>query len=116
MKSYPTKVLLSISTGHLLCDFGDMHECIEFLAGEPVFTHQLAHRPFYEQLRKAVIVQHPDLDVNADHVTTGNWEKFRDECVAKVGLYRDIIPMGAMMDSKEESFTEPLKGKKVIII
>src|SRR5678815_2605033 len=61
-KSYPTEVLLSISTGRLLCDFSDMHECIEFLTGEPVFTHQLAFKPFVEHLKVSVLGQHPILD------------------------------------------------------
>jgi hypothetical protein len=59
---FKTEVVLSILTGRLLCDFSEMHECIEFLAGEPVFTHQLANRDFVDELASAVRFQLPALD------------------------------------------------------
>ncbi len=115
MKTYPIEVLLSISTGVLLCPFGDMHECVEYLAGQPVFTHQLAFKPFVDQLKAAVVTQYPDLAVNSDHVTPENWQQFRADCIAKLGHSRDIIPMVALTaDTIGDSFTEPLEGKKVI--
>lgn len=40
-REFRTDVLLSIISGTFLCKFSDMHECMEYLAGGPVWTHQL---------------------------------------------------------------------------
>lgn len=40
-KRYSVEVLISIISGRLVCDFGDMHECLERLAGGSLWTHQL---------------------------------------------------------------------------
>ncbi len=113
-KTYPTEVLLSISTGILMCQFNDMHECIEYLCGGPVFTHQLAHRPFYDQLVAAVTTQHPDFEVSPAGINESNWKAFRDQQIARLGTSRELIPMAELMTARGDSFTEPLKGKQVI--
>jgi hypothetical protein len=86
VKTYPTEVLLSITTGILLCGFDEMHECCEFLVGYPTWTHQFAHRPFVEQLKAAVLRQHPQLS-NADAKGVGkdNWLDFKDRMIAEFG-------------------------------
>ena len=116
MRSYPTPVLLSITTGRLLCDFGDMQECAEFLCDSPVFTHQFAHKPFVDQLKAAVLAQYPQLNVNADGVTPDNWQAWLADQSAVLGQSFEIVPMAAIMDTIQAAFTEPLKGKPVIVL
>jgi hypothetical protein len=132
-RDFPTEVVLSILTGRLLCDFADMHECIEFLAGEPVFTHQLAFKPFVDECADAVRFQCPALDVpeitvfaigelllmiegkrapEVDNLILG-WlsKRIWPAC----GRTVTIVSM-PNMKAAADSFIKPLEGKPVIII
>lgn len=40
-REFKTDAILSVMQDKLLCDFRDVHECIEHMAGGPVWTHQL---------------------------------------------------------------------------
>lgn len=121
-KEFPTEVVLSITTGVLLCEFGAMHECCEFLCGGPVWTHQFAHRPFIEKLRSAVWMQHPQIavGVNAKGVGPDNWEHFRDAMIADFGKTLSLVPASEVKgfeisaEDRHQSFAEPLSGKEVI--
>lgn len=63
MKSFPTDVVLSLTTGILLKvgGFSEMHELIEYVAGHPVWTHELIDKPFVARLCEAVYAEHPAL-------------------------------------------------------
>lgn len=116
MKSWPTAVVLSLYTGRLLCEFGDMHAFAEYLVGTPVWTHQFAHRPFVDEMKAALERQQPSLRaVRVDDVTTDNWQACRDREVARLGPTLMITPMGET-EHYRDGFTEPLKGKRVIAV
>lgn len=40
-KTVPIEQIISITQPRLVCDFADLHEFVEYLAGGPVWTHQL---------------------------------------------------------------------------
>lgn len=144
-RQFPTEVVLSISTGRLLCEFDAMHECVEFLAGGSVFTHQFASKAFAEHLKVSVIGQQPR--VNAPEVQTAVTEliallKIQKDNVNRItsapvsknavntlirdwltksiyplmGEQLELVTVGVSGDLARESFTEPLKGKKVIFV
>lgn len=114
-RSFPTEVLLSITTGCLLSEFGAMHECCEFLAGQPIWTHQFAYRPFLDELKAAVLAQHPELKtVDASGVTPDNFREFSATQIQRFGAALDLIPMSALITRAHDAMTEPLRGKKVI--
>lgn len=116
MKSYPTEVVLSLSTGVLLCDFSKMHELTEYLCGGPVFTHQFAFKPFNEELQESLFTQHPQLRaVDSSKVDKSNWQSFRDGMIVKLGPSLSISPMSEWKTANA-SFTEPLRGKSVIAV
>jgi len=110
-----------------------MHECIEFLVGGPVFTHQLAHRPFYEELQNAVNSQVPSFsDPEIAVLTIGKLLLMLESCEKKdvdnlllgwlssevypiCGETVSLVPM-AECRTLAASFTEPLKGKDVLFI
>lgn len=85
-REFPTAVVLSIVTGRLVCEFDKVHEAIEWMAGEPTWTHQL---PRVAREAAAVILErHPDLAAAVDdagQVTTGDDEPMSDGWIA---LYR----------------------------
>ena len=45
--------IISAYTGVLCCKFSDMHEYIESIMGEPVFTHQLGNKEYAETVKQA---------------------------------------------------------------
>lgn len=61
-RRFPVEVVLSVSSGVLLCDFSLMHEFIEFIAGHPVWTHELADKSFADRLAADCIAQYPKLE------------------------------------------------------
>lgn len=40
-QTFPLGTILTVTTGRLLCDMDDLYKILEFMAGEPVWTHQL---------------------------------------------------------------------------
>ena len=56
-KDFPIEVVLSLTTGRLLCNFGDLQDLIEHVAGHSVWTHELIN-PTYPKL---ALAQHPQL-------------------------------------------------------
>jgi hypothetical protein len=55
-KTFSTRVLLSVHTGCGIPDvtFSDLHEAVEHLIGEPVWTHQLALPSVWESARAEI--------------------------------------------------------------
>ena len=113
---FPTPVLLSITTGVLMCEsFGLMHEAAEFIMGHPIWTHHFANEDLNQKLRDAVLKQHPDLtsdladDVNSENV----WEKV-GALVEKLGATRDVI--GGNFESELGMLDGIPKDKEVVVV
>lgn len=82
-KTFDAAVLGSITSGTLLVrDFGKVHEAIEWLAGHPVWTHELP--AVSRKLSPALLVRFPDLPTSE---TVGDFR----ECAVKL---RDTYPLG----------------------
>jgi len=127
VKQYSLGVLLSITTRRLLCEFSDMHECCEFLSGGPIWTHQFAFLPFVDELKRAVLKQHPTLEAPALYralkelvlsLEDKNQEDVRNLIRAWLKsqgtIYGDMLPLVPMSEAPHNfssAFTEPLKGK-----
>lgn len=85
-KGFRTDVILSVVHGRMLApDFGMVHECIEYMAGGPVWTHQIPSwfKANKEKLREAF----PDLegfDVNGvDSDTHASWAAEREHILSE---------------------------------
>jgi hypothetical protein len=70
IKTFSAAVLLSTATGLSLpsVPFSSLHEAIEHLLGEPVWTHQFTSPELWARAREALIAQHPafaNVDGNA---------------------------------------------------
>ncbi len=46
------QVIISAYTGILMCDFQYVHEYIEQKLGRPVFTHELAEKSVWEEIKE----------------------------------------------------------------
>lgn len=88
--------LLSLSTGRLVAPggFGDVHRLVEFLAGGPVWTHQIPAAT--DALLPGLIGQHPWLTgITApesfdDEAYVWRW---LDEQIAEHGEHHDVTPI-----------------------
>lgn len=63
-KDFPTLVVASTLTGVALCHMrgiGPMHECIEWLFGGPVWTHEIVHGPTQDVYVEEGYRQFPDM-------------------------------------------------------
>jgi hypothetical protein len=86
-KSFDIRVLGSITSGILLLDgFGHVHEAIEWLAGHPVWTHELPDTS--RAIAAKLIEQFPDLPAAEGDV--GEYQ----ECTARLlAKYPDKISL-----------------------
>ncbi len=62
-RDFPIDVVLSALTLQMLCPkFSDLHDCIEFVVGHAVWTHELADRALAAKLAALIVAQHPALE------------------------------------------------------
>jgi hypothetical protein len=97
VRTFRTEVVLTITTGKLLCEFADMHECCEYLANSPIFTHQFANRPLMDAITNGILAQHPQLkDVDVSGIIAGDFagiETFLGEQRVKFGGVLNLHPI-----------------------
>lgn len=114
MRKFNIRALVSVTTGRLLCPFDEMQGLIRYIVGRDVYSHQIGYKLFMDEVRLAVLAQHPQLaDIDAASIDLDNWETVGDSCASKYGASLALKPMG---DSKcrDDAMTIPLKGKHVI--
>jgi len=91
-KYWDTVCVLSITTGRLLTSFSNMHECIEWVAGHSVWTHELADKQLFSSLRKTIYGQHPQLtEVDSSNINRDNWEEFAKKVEKKFGNRLSLV-------------------------
>lgn len=86
-RAFNIGAVVSLTSGRLLVPFKDMHEVIEFVAGRPVWTHELAG-PLVEELQGIVMKQHPwlsEADAVAKAATINDWESAK-ACVSALAM------------------------------
>lgn len=84
-RDFPTAVIASLSTGVLLCDFGEIHEAAEYLMGHPVWTHHFANKELWQKMQRAVIEQCPGIPTELPDVDKDNYLAKLAEIEAKIG-------------------------------
>ena len=110
MRSFPTDIVLSLTTGILLKKggFGEMQELCEHIAGHPIWTHQLADKKLVERLVDAVHQQHPQLkDVEKWDAEGKDLYTYLNEYVARqVAKFGESLSIAsASFESMEDPFT-----------
>ena len=84
-KAFSTAALASLTSGLLLCKFGEMHEAAEYLMGHPIWSHEFASKPLWELMKAKLLEQHPGLPCDADGVNGDNWQEFLAAACASLG-------------------------------
>ena len=102
-REFPLGVVLSITTGKLLCQIGDVYDILNFLTGDNLFTHQLPRA--MRECRPSILAAHPRLaDVDAGMVNETNWQSWLADQVIEHGPSVELWPVS---DGTHE-FIDPL--------
>lgn len=115
-KEFSTAAIASISTGVLLCNFGDMHEAAEYVMGHPIFTHHFASKDLSEDMKRTIVAQIPDMPTELEGVTAENYLEHVAKLEAKFGAKVAIRKGGgltAMLPT--DGIPDHLKDKTVIV-
>ena len=80
MAEFPTSGVLSVTTGILMGDIGDVYGIVSFPIGRPAFTHELGH--YAERAKRAILSVHPGLPTAA---TSQDWQDVKDLAEAHFG-------------------------------
>lgn len=93
MTTFPLGAVLSVTTGILVAEFGEVHALLEHLVGEPLFTHSLT--VVAEPCAAEVLRQRPQLAMVAEPELNGAEEcaTWVAEQVAVFGAELEIAPM-----------------------
>ena len=84
-REFSTAAIASISTGIMLCKFGEMHEAAEYLMGHPIWSHHFASKELSESMKRAVVRQYPEMPTELSGVTAENYLEYLNKIEAKFG-------------------------------
>jgi len=95
-REFPTAALASLTSGVLLCKFGDMHEAAEFVMGHPIWTHHFASKQLNQDIQKTLLAQHPGLPTDIEGVTAKNYLEHVAALEAKLGKTLIVMKGGGL--------------------
>lgn len=117
-KDFPIAVVLTITTGRLLSNPIEFHDAIEYIAGEPIFTHQLGSAA--KKIKPLIFKQHPDLEkIDRESINENNYQEKLAEFEKLFGATLGIEPFArGEYPSKDalEELEEMTVDKSSIII
>lgn len=109
-RDFDALTILSVTTGKLLVEFGKVHEFLEYMAGEPVWTHQLPRVRM--EVVPTLLEQFPQFNsVDAEKVDSSNVIKF---CENTKKLYPDAYTVRPMAKENHQSI-DPLSELSTMI-
>ena len=95
-QTFPLPDVLGTITGRLLGKMDGIYQVSQFMAGEPVWTHQLPR--VGREICPVVLRQHPQLApviAEAEAVTPDNWQEMLAGWVSRFGESLALSPMTA---------------------
>lgn len=115
-KSFPLFTVLSVATGHSWGgSFSDIHECAEHVMGHPIWTHEFASAPLWEEMRRRVLASHPCLaDVTPDTYPTSN-DNLGERLAPQVARFGETLTIPAGIGERVivvSTPTPPAKGEE----
>jgi hypothetical protein len=84
-REFPTRVIASLSSGVLLCDFSAMHEAAEYLMGHPIWTHHFADKDLWQEIQRTIAEQCPGMPLDLSVVTKDNFEHIAQKLECEIG-------------------------------
>lgn len=113
-RDFPTAVIASISSGVLLCDFGEMHEAAEYLMGHPIWTHHFADKTMTGEMKRIIAEQCPGMPTELEGGPT--WRDQLAALEAEIGKtvrIRKGSGLTAMLPT--DGIPDHLKDKTIIV-
>lgn len=85
-KDFSTSAIASLSSGVLLCKFGEMHEAAEYLMGHPIWTHHFASKELWKEMQQTILSQCPGMPTEfPSEIGSENWPEFKAKLEAEFG-------------------------------
>lgn len=117
-RTFTLAEVLSVTTGHLLCDIGKVYEILNFLTDDNLYTHQLPRA--LRECQPYVLAAYPQLAaVDASGVTRENWQGWLAAQEQTLGTAFTLEPMRDGVHEYRDPLTELQEmagGKPVIVI
>lgn len=110
-KSFKIEDVISSVLGILLCPIGNVYECLNFLTGDNLYTHQLPRAG--RECLPAVLEQHPFLkEINLEGINPENWQTRLSEIKNKYPNVIDLAPVNTyqhknMISELSEMMSKP---------
>jgi hypothetical protein len=123
--NFPVGVILSLTTGRLLCPFDELHKFIEHVAGHPVWTHEMAERGLSTRLSHQVFNQHPALLNVAEFTPPADKDNVGAYCktyvakeIARLGVVELDVARGsvARTESPLDSLHRLVPDREVVVV
>lgn len=119
---FPLAAVLSITTGRLLCETGQLYEILNFLTGDNLFTHQLPRA--IDECQPVILDRYPSLvGVDLPAVFKGapairGWVDEKAKALGfEAGLDLEPIPADQHVHRNPlEELMEMRAGKPVIVV
>ncbi len=117
-KEFDFVVILSASTGRLMSNSSNLHGCIEWIMGHPVWTHEFADNGLWEKLQAKVHRQHPDLaQADVSGMDETNCQEFIDRFEKRYGKRRSLLKgSNKRTEHPIDSLKRLAPGKPIIAI
>jgi len=113
-KEFPSLAVASLSTRRLLCDFGVMHGCAEWIMGHPIWTHQFPS--LADDLRGAVLAQFPDMPTELEGCNKENWRQYADRIEQQFGKMLTVRKGDGLTElSPTDGIPDHLKDRTIVI-
>ncbi len=125
-KTYPTEIVLSLTTGYLLKQggLGEIQDLAEHVAGHSIFTHELVDKQLVTKLVARVHEQHPQLayvdkfapEIISDDLLRGAYTRaYVTHQIAKYGAELEIEGgTGERAENPVESFQRLIAKARVL--
>ena len=98
------KIIVSVYTGTLMCDFGDVHEYIEKKLGRPVYTHELADKNIQKEIEEKSKEDFLEICKQEEpEQKTGKWIPATEKLPEKDGKYLVWAVISYTPDHVDES-------------
>lgn len=90
-RTFTTAAVVSAVTGRLLCELGDCIDVLSYMAGRPLWTHELPDA--MREVRRHGVLPEWLTTLTDDGVDGTNWEAWRDRLVAAHGPTVTLSPL-----------------------
>lgn len=115
-KTFSTAAVLTLIEGALYCDFGEVHELAEFVAGHSIWTHEFADKALIARIKEAIFSQHPALREFSKHIGE-TWQQALARAEERWGKEIEIVKGDAeRTENPLESLERIAPGKSAVVI